>query len=456
MYDRVLPRPRWGDCFLGGGPSATAYRCELEGCAAAAARLPYLEESRGRAPNDSCPTCPHVGVCGLSRPGVAAREVLIRSGRVVGGTVPYGWLSIPNPIGRGRVLARDPDRIHYVHEMAQRALAGETVYAICKWLDSANAPLPTTSQQRRKFIRWNYSTVERLLRNPVLAGMTPYNPGRDRRDHVDPSAVLRDEHGLPVIDESVAILTSDERRHLLKILDNRDSPQSRPRASKGTTSPLLSRLAKCGHCDRTMHRGTIQGRPALSCPCCHQTISRTQLDRHISDRLLTERGERKIWEHIETNGNNAPELGNLEEAIKDVASSMARDDADVPALIEQLSALKELRSRARVGGPAHRHWRITGQTVRQVWEAARGEEERRTVLVGQIARVTIIRGKVGRYLDPARINIEWRSIPEGLPLPDGHVMVNRADSIHGMEGEVGPAVVVLPDGDRLYASSSRF
>ncbi len=52
-----------------------------------------------------------------------------------------------------------------------------------------------------------------------------------------------------------------------------------------------------------------------------------------------------------------------------------------PPSSSQLSALKELRSRARVRGPAHRHWRITDPTVRQVWEAARGAEERRTVLV---------------------------------------------------------------------------
>lgn len=88
-----------------------------------------------------------------------ARDHLIRSGRVVGGAVPYGWRSIGNPDGPGFVLAQDPDRITYVRAMAERALRGQTVYAICRWLDSEAAPLPTASQKRRKRSGWNYAAA---------------------------------------------------------------------------------------------------------------------------------------------------------------------------------------------------------------------------------------------------------------------------------------------------------
>ncbi|MCU1399854.1 MAG: hin, partial [Acidimicrobiales bacterium] len=43
-----------------------------------------------------------------------AQVKLLRSGRVVGGAVPYGWQTVPNPTGAGLVLAQDADRIGFV------------------------------------------------------------------------------------------------------------------------------------------------------------------------------------------------------------------------------------------------------------------------------------------------------------------------------------------------------
>jgi hypothetical protein len=51
---------------------------------------------------------------------------------------------------------------------------------------------------------WRYSTVERLLRHPRLAGLVPFNPGRTgTRGRGDD--VLRDEHGLPVVHDGLAV-----------------------------------------------------------------------------------------------------------------------------------------------------------------------------------------------------------------------------------------------------------
>ncbi|WP_159622654.1 recombinase family protein, partial [Ruania rhizosphaerae] len=107
----------------------------------------------------------------------AARGHLLRAGRVVGGTVPYGWRNVPNPDGDGKVLSRDPERIEYVRGMVQRAQRGDTIYSVVQWLNESNAPLPRASQTHRKREGWRYKTVEDLLRNPVLAGMTAYTPG---------------------------------------------------------------------------------------------------------------------------------------------------------------------------------------------------------------------------------------------------------------------------------------
>jgi len=374
-----------------------------------------------------------------------ARDYLIRSGRVVGGTVPYGWRSLPNPAGKGLVLAHDPERIPYVRGMAERALRGATLYSIVQWLGQVGAPLPTASQTGRKHEnRWSYATVERLLRNPVLAGMTPYQPGRGRHGKTDPTAVLRDDQGLPIIADGVAILSAEERRRLLHRLDTRETPQSRPRSTMGCTSVMLSGLTTCGHCDRTMHRGTTQGRPSLSCPDCHQTISRLQLDPYIVRRLLSERGALSVWEHTQVPQGTSTSLADIEQAIRDVTSGMGRDEADLPALLSQLEGLKELRATARRDPALRRIWWITERTVREEWEAAQDDEQRRRVLADQVASIRIVRGKVGRSLDPGRVSIEWQPMPAGLVLPDGRTWpsdLKAVESVAGLHGVIGSILV---------------
>jgi len=227
----------------------------------------------------------------------ATRTHLLRSGRVVGGTVTYGWRSVPNPDGPGYVLAHHPDRIEYVRGMCDRVSHGHSIYSVVQWLDEVVAPLPSASQRRRKRPSWSYSTAERLIRNPILAGMTPLNPGNTTK--VRGTEVLRDADGLPVVDESVAIMSASEWRALVRGLDERDSAQSVPTALKAKTSALLSGLIWCGeHLDdegngtRT-HRGTTQGRHGYSCPVCHQVI--TNFEDYVVGEFLRMKGERIRW-----------------------------------------------------------------------------------------------------------------------------------------------------------------
>lgn len=67
----------------------------------------------------------------------AARNYLIQAGRVVGGTVPYGWQSVPNPDGPGWVLSQDPERVDYIRGMIDRVLRGDSIYSVVQWLDEA-------------------------------------------------------------------------------------------------------------------------------------------------------------------------------------------------------------------------------------------------------------------------------------------------------------------------------
>jgi site-specific DNA recombinase len=287
----------------------------------------------------------------------AARAQLIRDGRFVGGGIPYGYRSTENPDGPGRVLVKDPERIGWLSDAVRMALRGTTVNAITTWLTDQGVPLPRGPETRQNggAVAWNRQTVEGLLRNPILAGMTSHNPGRARSaKRVDPFAVIRDEHGVPVVNESLAVITTDEFTMLQQILDSRTSPQARKRRDRESTSPFLSRVARCDDCDVYMCRGTNQKRPVIYCPTCRQTLGRTALDPYLMERLLDERG------------------------------------------LEPLD----------------------GVTVQVRWDAA-GDDElaQREILLSQLESLRIRRGVVGRYFDDERVLLRWRPVSTEIRVP---------------------------------------
>jgi len=278
----------------------------------------------------------------------AARLQLLKDGRWAGGGIPYGYRSAANPNGPGWVLVKDPERAPWLTRAARMALRGATVNAITTWLTSEGAPLPggPNAMRRSGSVAWNRQTVDGLLRNPMLAGMTPHNPGRAKSaKRADPFAVFRDENGTPVVNESLAVISTDEFSALQHILQSRTTPQARKRSEREMTSPFLSRVARCDDCVRYLSRGTNQKRPVLYCPACRQTMSRTTLDPYLVRRLLEERGA------------------------------------------EPLAAT----------------------TVRVCWDAAGPDElTKREILLTQLESLRIRRGAVGRYFDEERVLLRWR------------------------------------------------
>lgn len=278
----------------------------------------------------------------------AARAQLLKDGRWAGGGIPYGYKSVENPNGPGWVLAKDPARQSWLCRAVGMALNGVTVNAITTWLTSEGAPLPDGSMARRKTgsAAWNRQTVDGILRNPILAGMTPHNPGRPKRaKRADPFAVVRDEEGAPAINGDLAVITHEEFGRLQNILEARSTPQARKRCERVPTSPFLSRVVRCDDCDVFMCRGTNQKRPVLYCPACRQTMSRSAFDPYLVDHLLAERG-------------------------------------DLP---------------------------LAGSTVKAHWAASgTNDETRRAILLTQLESLRVRRGVVGRRFDEDRVLLRWR------------------------------------------------
>lgn len=371
----------------------------------------------------------------------AARDYLLREGRVVGGAIPYGWRSIsnPDPGGKGYVLSQDPDRIEYVRGMVERVQHGGSIYSVKQWLDEAGVPLPNGSQKHRKTGGWSYNTIERLLRNPVLAGRTAFNPGNESKSRG--LAVLRGEDGLPRVG-GFGIMTGTAWRLMVKQLDERDSAQSQPRALKGSTSPLLSGLVWCEPCRARMHRGTTQGRPGYSCPKCYQVI--TNFEGAVVAEFLRQKGEHPRWSVVEdiTEGGeqDLPEIALLlaELAVQRVETD---DDDEVARLNEQIDSLRVMRREVRSQSPVvvQRYFKhgveegIEGTAYfAQDWAAAKTVEDQRAVLGDALERVWVRRGRLGRSTPAsvlARLTFDWKQ-PEDLgPLeqPDDATLASWAE-----------------------------
>lgn len=330
---------------------------------------------------------------------------------------PYGYRTIPNPdtaVG-GRVFDRDPERIEWVREMVKRVNRGWTIYGITQWLNEVGATLPRRDGRNKHITNpeWHYNVVERILRNPMLAGLTANNPGNSSKTR-GPKYLL-DENQEYLINERTAIMTVAERNAMLAKLDNRGTPQSLPRSERATTSPLLSGLVYCAHCERRIHRGTSEGRDVYRCPNkgCHQTIS--HLTRYVVDRYLERTGGLHDFDRyitVEDSLADDDRLVALEERLKEVGQALGvvDDEAEEERLWAELKRLRstreELRSRPT---PTRRVEVIRDPDWPESYADARDDHDRRVFLEWEIERVVISRGmRGGRGIDTTRIDIQWR------------------------------------------------
>jgi site-specific DNA recombinase len=89
-----------------------------------------------------------------------------QEGKIVGtGTPPYGFYYSENH------YHVDPERMPYVHEMFERAAAGDSLYSIVQYLTKVGAPTP-------KCGRWHASTVRNILQSDTYSGNFYWNKNR--------------------------------------------------------------------------------------------------------------------------------------------------------------------------------------------------------------------------------------------------------------------------------------
>lgn len=348
---------------------------------------------------------------------IAARAHLISEGRIPGGRQPFGWRSVPNPAGPGYVRDQDPEQIEWVRGMVERVLRGDTVYSVTAWLNEARAPGPRTRPADRP---WGYSSVDVLMRNPVLAGMFPVN-SRNAYGPEGPE-VRRGEDGEPIV-ASDGIISIEQYRALLHAITHKAHPSAGRRI--GSSSPLLALLVTCSACHRRMFRHPSHGKPCLYCPPCGQIVRVEPLANLVVRRLLAERGSQRMYRRILDVPDDpaaGQRLAGIDHALRMAALALTEDrtQADTQGLGEEIARLKRARlaARRKVGSAGVERFVYLG-TVKQVWNLCVDDEQRHEILAGQLETLQVAKPTVssGGYFDPNRVHLAWSTHPKPL-VPD--------------------------------------
>lgn len=316
----------------------------------------------------------------------AARQALIKAGRVAGGAAPFGYWNAPNPDGPGKVLAKEPETIGYVVEAASRVLRGDSMNSVATYLDEV-AP---RQGRKNSAAYWTITVTRRMLQNPVLAGMTPHNPGNTSKERG--SEVLRDTDGMPIVREDLAVLSVEEWRQLQERLATKEP-------YRAASESYLAGLVWCGECGRKMYRNakTVHGKKVRVFQCqgkegCGQQVS--NLESIVERRFLAEFGNRYSYTLVQRPTDY--DTTEIDNQIAETRARMEEDDADMVALAERWQSLKALRK--KVPAPEVRVEKSLTSSADQ-WHV-----DPRAALLGQVDGVRLVKGKVGRLFDPSRLS----------------------------------------------------
>ncbi|PRZ41916.1 DNA invertase Pin-like site-specific DNA recombinase [Antricoccus suffuscus] len=325
----------------------------------------------------------------------AAYRRLASSGRHSGGVPPFGFRTIPNPNGPGKVLAQAPSEAAFVREAAQRVLTGEPMVSVLRWANGPDGHAP------RKAARWSRVALRQVLTGNAVAGRVVHTvDGR--------TSPVVDAHGDPVT--IPAILTPDESAAVTAAI----APKSGTRAQwTRTPTRILSGILRCASCDTPLqvavrsdghatYRCQInQGQPGT----CPRSVSVTArfIDEYVEAEFLTAWGDSPEYvRHASVAG--AANIAAAEVAVAAALSDLAADAT--PEAFAALQAAQAVRTEATaVPQEAVVTLTPTGRTVAEAW----GESDipGRTALLATNYSTIVVRpgGRGFRTLDPRRVTM---------------------------------------------------
>jgi DNA invertase Pin-like site-specific DNA recombinase len=332
-----------------------------------------------------------------------------------GGTIPFGYASVPAPDGVGRVLVVEPAEAAIVREVAERLLEQtESLTAIAADLTARGIPTSKSPYRKARYRgepddaldrgRWTVTTVKALWTADTLLGRVSLGPD-----------VVRDDDGLPVAPwPPILDLATMER--LRRRIGTRDPAKAR----RGRASRLLSGVAYCAHCDGKLYVTTSSGKPVYRCKASwngdtsHPSplVDAENLEAFVSGRFLAMRGNDPELDLVEdvTEPGTVEALAEVEAALRETTAALMEDTADSVALVRRLDALKDRRAQLRAL-PATTTTRLvpTGRTLAEAWDAETDIARRRETLLVGLDSVTVAKAARKQGFDAGRVTFNWVS-----------------------------------------------
>ena len=335
---------------------------------------------------------------------VAANESHSKSRRIARKSQERAEAGLPMG-GGARPFGFSDDRITHhpaeapvVRDLAARALAGETLTSLVRWLDEEGVPTVGGGQ-------WRTVTVRQVLTNPRMWGM------RVHRGQVIGAGAWE------------PIITTEQGERLRRLLLD-----PARRTNRSARRYLLTGLLRCGKCGNTLYSAPRDGVRRYGCRtgadsrgCGGVYITAGPLEEWITEAVLLRLDSPDMTRVL----SGGPD----EQAAKDLADAIEKDDARLADLADswadgEITRAEWKRARERIAGRLEANRSAFARMTHR--EAAanylgRGEELRGTwqglnlsrqvaIVKAVLDHAVITKANVpGRHgLDPDRVQPVWR------------------------------------------------
>lgn len=289
-----------------------------------------------------------------------SRAAFMDEGRFGGGPLPFGFLTGPNPSGRGLVLRPDPETAPTAREAVARVLAGEPQRQIA----------PDLGLGESGFSRW--------LRNPALAGI---RPGPEL-----------------AVDTDAALLSLVEWRRLQ---DHLKRPVKAWTRADGYGAALA-----CGVCGDRLYYARNKARPASSVYRCARrrhadgdpavAVTARTADEHLEREFLARYGRLPVYERVTVEladeRDEAVARARLRiDAARDALDAAETDEGEDAAYRAYRDAKRALKAAEDLPTATVTEEVATGETFAETWEGA--DDGTRTALLLKVGPWTVAPGR---------------------------------------------------------------
>lgn len=251
-------------------------------------------------------------------------------GRYPGMAFPFGYR--PVKAGKSWRLEKHPVYAPVVSQIASKLLAGESLSAVCRWLEAEGIPTPRNAVREYKGKKplqndahWNTTSLTTIMKSPAVMGEVTVNGTSGGHN----AKSLRDETGMAV--KRAEPLIDRETWERVKTLLADNAAKKGPMVNRAA----LLNIAFCGKCGRGLNltSASWNGKTYYyyRCPnerlkrgCDAKRIPAAELESYAELSLMMRVGSMHITEEIHSKGiDYSTQMAEIAEGIGALSSRMA-------------------------------------------------------------------------------------------------------------------------------------